>query len=239
MIKIRGLNIFSSDQLLLKNLNLDLIPGQFWAILGNNGYGKTTLLHTISGMQVTTKGHIEVGGRELAELNPLQRAQKMALLPQLMEPGLNCTVKQTVSYGRYPWNKHKIKHKQDQQKTDEALREMQIYHLRNNLVQQISGGELRKVELATILAQDSEIMLLDEPLNHLDIQFRYHLMNVLKKLSEKKLIIIVTHDIQYVKEYCSDVLVLKGDGSYLSGKASAVLTPDTLDDLLGTNIDKN
>lgn len=236
MMKVRSLEISNSKQTLIKNLNLTMSKGEFWAIIGRNGYGKSTLLHTLAGMNPYSQGTIQLQGLSLNSLKPLIRAQKISLLSQLMEPGLNCTVRQTVSYGRYPWQKYKLDFAKDEQKIGEALQSMQISGIQHEMIQQISGGELRKVEIATILAQDAEIMMLDEPLNHLDVAFRIHLMNVLKKLTKKKLIIIVTHDIQYVKNYCSHVLMLTGDGDYKCGKTGTVLNQENLESLLGTKI---
>ena len=115
---------------------------------------------------------------------------------------------------------------------EKALMDMDLQGLQNKNLKKLSGGELRKVDIATILAQNSEIMILDEPLNHLDVAFRYHLMKLLKNLSQKKLIIMVTHDIQYVKEYCSHVLMISNKGKGISGKVSEIMTAENVKNIL-------
>lgn len=239
MIEINNLSINTKESTLISNLNVTFKQGEFWAILGKNGTGKTTLLHTLAGILKYNTGNIKVANTELACLSPLIRAQNIALLSQLMETGLNCTVEQSIAYGRYPWNKFKFDNKIEKSLVDKAIKYMHLDDLRHKSIQEISGGELRKVEIATILAQNSHILLLDEPLNHLDLSFRYVLMKLLKQLSDKKLIIIVTHDIQYVKAYCSNVLFLLNDGKSVYGKTKDMMNKDNINNMLEINLPEN
>ncbi|VAW40938.1 hypothetical protein MNBD_GAMMA01-323 [hydrothermal vent metagenome] len=236
MMEIKNLAIEIAGKTLITDLNIELNPGEFWAILGKNGTGKTTLLHTLAGLLKYNTGSIKINDRELTTFSAISRAQNIALLSQLLEAGLNCTVKQAISYGRYPWHKCTADKHTDQQAIATAINHMQLNELQDSSIQQISGGELRKVEIATILAQDSEIMLLDEPLNHLDMAFRYKLMQLLKQLSDKKLIIIVTHDIQYVQAYCSHVIMLVNDNQTIIGKTKEVINPKNLNTMLGVSL---
>ncbi len=236
MIEIQGLSLKMDEQLLLSNFSMTIEKGQFWAILGKNGAGKTTLLHTLAGLQAYSQGSIKIDGFELKNLEFLSRAQLVSLLPQVQESSLDCSVQQAVSYGRYAWHKNTTPNLEI---ITQALGDMELTSLAKKSILALSGGELRKVELATILAQDSDVMLLDEPLNHLDLAFRYKLMQKLKELSQKKAIIMVTHDIQYVQQYCSHILMFCGESKVFSGKIKDVLTEKNLTKMLGTELPKS
>ncbi len=236
MIEVQGLSLKMDEQLLLSNFSLRIEKGQFWAILGKNGAGKTTLLHTLAGLQAYSQGSIKIDGFELKSLEFLTRAQLVSLLPQVQESSLDCSVQQAVSYGRYAWHKNTTPNLEI---ITQALGDMELTSLAKKSILALSGGELRKVELATILAQDSDVMLLDEPLNHLDLAFRYKLMQKLKELSQKKAIIMVTHDIQYVQQYCSHIIMFCGESKVFSGKIKDVLTKKNLTKMLGTELPKS
>jgi len=231
-MKIKQLSISCHNRLLIDDLNVEMKKGQFWAVLGKNGSGKTTLLETLAGFKPYTVGEIKLNKLELKSYTALFRAQKIAYLSQLLEAGLNCTVQQSVSYGRYPWHLSAEERNHDDEKINRALSAMKLEKLKEQNIQQISGGELRKVEIATLLAQDSDILMLDEPLNHLDMAFRYHLMQLLKKKSKNKLIIMVTHDIQYVQAYCTNVIMLLNNGKTLIGKVEDILTTENVNTML-------
>lgn len=239
MIEISDLTIKNRQSILIPHLNITFKKGEFWAILGKNGTGKTTLLHTLAGLQPYDNGSIKLNNSQLSDIKPMQRAQNIALLSQLLESGLDCSVEQAVSYGRYPWKSIENANKQEMPLINSAIDAMQLGDLRNQSIQQISGGELRKVEIATILAQNSDIFMLDEPLNHLDLAYRYILMNMLKELSSKKLIIMVTHDIQYVKAYCSHVLLISNNGESIHGTVKSTLKKVTMQKMLGINLPEN
>ncbi|HHL31699.1 MAG TPA: ABC transporter ATP-binding protein [Oceanospirillales bacterium] len=236
MIEIKDLSINMNGETLISGLNARLNTGEFWAVLGKNGTGKTTLLHTMAGFLKYQYGSIQINNNELKSLNVLVRAQNISFLPQIFEASLNCTVRQSIAYGRYPWYKSKFLQEQETKAVNDAITAMELNDIQHKSIQQISGGELRKVEIATILAQDSEVMMLDEPLNHLDLSFRFKLMKLLQQLSKNKTVIVVTHDIQYVKEYCSHVIMLFENKQSLIGKVDELMTSDNLNKMLGLSL---
>lgn len=237
MISIQGLVIKNKGKTLINNLNIEFNQGELWAIIGKNGTGKTTLINTIAGFD-QHQGCITINGNKIDALDQISKAQAVSFLPQLLEASLDCSIDQAISYGRYPWHQNQSE-KEDTIAVESAIREMELESVRTKSIQQISGGELRKVEIATVLAQDSEIMILDEPLNHLDLSMRYKLMKHLKKLSVKKTIIIVTHDLQYVQEYCTHVLMLTDGENILAGKVKDIMTSKNLNKALGVPKPKN
>lgn len=243
MIAVDHLSLYHQanhhNRCLISDLTLAFNKGEFWAILGKNGTGKTTLLHTLAGINADEAGSIKIDQHELNTLDVLTRAQKIALLPQTNEPGLNCTVEQSISYGRYPWHKHGNDYEYEKKIIESAINIMELDLIRHSSIQKISGGELRKVEIATILAQNSDCLMLDEPLNHLDLAFRLKLMRELKHLSGNKVIIMITHDIQYVQQFCTNVLMLLDNGQNICGTTAEVMTDKNLNKMFGMTINEN
>ncbi len=232
MISVKKLTLKNQERTLISNLSIDFNQGEFWAIIGKNGTGKTTLLNTLAGFIAYQQGCITIDNQEISTLGSLSKAQQIAFLPQLLEASLDCTVKQSIAYGRYPWHKNSDIKQQDSRIIQRAIQQMQLESIQDKSIQQISGGELRKVEIATVLAQDSKILMLDEPLNHLDISMRYRLMDQLNKLIKNKTIIIVTHDIQYVQQYCTHVLMLQDNTETIFGNVSEIMTNKNLNKYL-------
>ena len=236
MIEIKNLCVKNRDEKLLYDLNLSINKGEFWAVLGKNGTGKTTLIKTLAGFLDYSKGSILINNLEISAYSILSKAQHISYLPQSLESSLNCSIEQSVSYGRYPWHTSKQNTITDKTIIDKAISHMDLTAIKHKNIQQISGGELRKVEIATILAQDSEIMMLDEPLNHLDLSFRFKLMELLKQLSTNKTILMVTHDIQYVLEYCTHALMLIEDKQPIFGEISDIMTVENINKMLGISL---
>ena len=239
MINVSNLTLANAENTLTKNVNVTFSKGEFWAIIGKNGVGKTTLLETIAGFKPIQEGNITLEKNSIESFNALQKAQLLSYLPQLIEPSLNCTIKQSISYGRYPWHKDKKTKENDEQAITNAIYIMNLQSIAHKSIQEISGGELRKVEIATVLAQDTPIILLDEPLNHLDLSYRIQLMQHLKQLSQNKIIIMVTHDIQYVQKYCSHVLMLLDGCQNKQGTINETLTKENLESMLAINLPNN
>jgi iron complex transport system ATP-binding protein len=236
MIEVKNLLLNNDDNKLLCQLSLTINKGEFWAILGKNGTGKTTLLKTLAGFLDFSKGNIMINGQKISDFDILSKAQHISYLSQSLESSLNCSIEESVSYGRYPWHTSKKQINDDTAVTDKALKDMDLYTIKHKNIQQISGGELRKVEIATVLSQDSEIMMLDEPLNHLDLSFRFKLMQLLKQLSTNKTILMVTHDIQYVHEYCTHGIMLIEENQPIFGKISDIMTTENINKMLGLSL---
>lgn len=233
MIQVENLSIQNQDKTLIKNLSIQFNKGEIWAIIGQNGSGKTTLLHTIAGFSPKYGGQIFINSTNIRELSSLKKAQMIALLPQQSEAHLDCSVRQNISYARYAWNKNNLQETTERTLINKALNVMELQHLQDKSVNHISGGEQQRVEIATVIAQNSELILLDEPFNHLDIIFRNRLMQYLQKIQHEKFIIISTHDIHYVEKYCSHVLLLIDDKHILQGKVQDILTATNMQRIFG------
>ncbi|MCX7545640.1 ABC transporter ATP-binding protein [Marinicella gelatinilytica] len=228
MLLVDNITVSLQDRRVINGLSCQFAAGEFWGIIGQNGAGKSTFLQCLAGLLRPEQGQVMVDGVDIHQLDPLSRAQKMAYLMQEQEPSLAFSVAQAVEMGRYPWpddpeNRYRL--------TQQALIDCRIKDLQDRSILKLSGGERRKVELATCLAQHSDYLLLDEPFNHLDVVYQRFLVKKLKTLSREKTVIMVCHDLDVVAQYCSHVLMLLSDDCYLSGDSATMLKPTNLDKL--------
>ncbi|KAA3639280.1 MAG: ABC transporter ATP-binding protein [Proteobacteria bacterium] len=228
MLLADQLSVSLDNRPVLTRLSCQFQMGEFWGIVGQNGAGKSTLLQCMAGLLDPSTGQVWVDDENMHQLDPLSRAQKVAYLMQEQEPSLAFTVQQAVEMGRYPWpdnpeNRQKI--------TRQTLQDCRILNLQDRSILQLSGGERRKVEIATCLAQNSDYLLLDEPFNHLDVVYQRFLVKKLQSLSREKAVVMVCHDIDVVTKYCSHVLMLLGDDCYLSGDSATMLNEANLEEL--------
>ena len=232
MIELAHTEIFQGHNLLINDLSVTFQPGQFWGIIGRNGVGKSTLLNVMAGMSNEYQGKILIDGHSLSSINHRQRAQNISYLFQQQEPCLAFLVEDAISMGRYPWLSS---HSEDLELVKTVIQQCKIKHLQGRSITQLSGGERKKVEIATCLVQKAHHLLLDEPLNHLDVVYQQHIMNVFKAYSQQNTVIMVCHDLQAVQKYCSHVLMLLSNDCYLQGTSATILTAENLQRLFDDN----
>lgn len=200
---------------MIKNLSFSLEHGDFLVVLGRNGVGKTTLLRAISG-RISYDGCVEYNG---VSFRTLARSE-IAKIVGVVEQNINLVpfrVYEVVCLGRLPYSKMFSWERKDFEIVEDAMKKVGIWHLRNRLITEISAGELQKVMIAKVLAQDAKVLLLDEPTSHLDLESKFVTMEILKRLcKEGRIVIAVFHDI-YLAKFATHVLFV-GE-NYLFGKA--------------------
>ncbi|MBO5525976.1 MAG: ABC transporter ATP-binding protein [Clostridia bacterium] len=181
-------------------------------LFGKNGSGKTTLLHALTGA-IACEGNLLLDGVELTSLTPLKRARYVSLLPQIL-PSPDLLVKDAVAMGRFPYGAPSA---EDKSRIDEIMQTLGIACLSERVASSLSGGERQKVFLAMLLAQDTPVVLLDEPTTYMDISFRETFFSVLNQLKEKrKTVLFVTHDLTSANE-ADRVLLLDGGALAFDG----------------------
>lgn len=211
-------------------LNLDFKKGSFTAIAGPNGSGKSTLLKYLIKELKTSKGHIEINNFDVCNLSQNQLAETLSFVAQNTKNDYEFTVRELVQMGRFC---HKDEHSSSQI-VDYSLQQVGIQHLQNCLITQISGGELQLAMLARAICQQSDIMVLDEPINNLDPNHEIKLLNLLSDLKNQgKTIICVLHDLNAILNYCDQCIIIK-DGTVLAGgKTDNVLTEKNIKEAFG------
>ena len=235
VLQAEGLDAGNDGRVLCWGLDLAPRPGECWGILGRNGSGKTTLLHTLAGLRPALAGRVLLDGRPLASLRRRRIARRLGLLPQEDVTPFPSTVLESVLAGFHPhlslWA---FEGPAEHARAREALATVDLAGLEGRTLDTLSGGERRRVALATLLVQDPAVMLLDEPTNHLDL---HHQVTVLETLRERvragRTAIMVLHDLNLAARYCDRFLFLPGDGTWEAGPGDAVLKEATLSRLFG------
>lgn len=231
-----GVTVTVAGRTLVTELELAVQPGEFVALLGPNGVGKTLTLLTLAGLREPAGGKIELGGQPVDDLTRGQIARALGMLLQHQADPFPTTALETALLGRHAQTG--IWHWQSAGDIDAARRSLEVMDLgglEDRAAGTLSGGERRRLALATLLTQDPVAMLLDEPLNHLDPQHRFMVLDCLATLcNQGKAIIASLHDPMLAARYASHALLLHGDGRWDFGSAADMLTVDKLETLYQT-----
>lgn len=231
LLTVAGLEIHSPEKRLCGPLSFTLNPGDRLGILGQNGTGKTTLLHTLMGLQPVRQGRVQIGPRPLDDWRGQQLAQQIGILFQAVPDEMPATVYEAVMLGRLPYARHwQWENDEDHTIVQQALRTMELDHLSSRDINHLSGGERQRMAIAALIAQRPRILLLDEPSNHLDISFQIKALRHLAETvtGQDRAMIMATHDINLAARFCNRILLLRADGKHLLGSAGAVLDADHL-----------
>jgi len=203
-----GYNKNDLKHALTKGFTTSVFPGERIAIMGLNGCGKSTLLRSITGILPLLNGSIQINDKEIGQLTRRERAQIMAtVFTSYNDPG-QLTVNEMVTFGRYPYtNRFNKLSERDLLLIENTLEVAKIGHLRNRIVGELSDGERQKVMMAVAIAQDTPLLILDEPASHLDIRNKALMMNLIKNLGEEqqKTILFSTHDVGLTLKIASRV----------------------------------
>jgi iron complex transport system ATP-binding protein len=193
----------------LSGVSLDVRGGEVAVVMGRNGAGKSTLLDIVAGLRQPSGGLVRIDGRPAAEWDPRARARLVAHLPQAVRPDLPFLAGELVLMGRYPHTDRWFESDDDRQAVERAMRRTDCWELRDRLVQTLSGGERQRVLLAACFAQSPQLLLLDEPSTHLDIDQQLHCFSLLREESARGVACLaVTHDLNLALTYATRIIVL-------------------------------
>jgi len=232
IIEVKNLSFAYSRQVVLKDLSFAINQGIFLAIAGPNGAGKTTLLNLLCGLLKPNTGTIKIDAEDIASYSTRKLARKIAVVRQEFVPVFDFTVEETVSMARTPYlGTFGFESQADKILVREALQLTDTERFSDRPIGHLSGGERQRVFIARALAQDTPILLLDEPTSFLDIKHQVDIYDLLKsaQLEKSKTIIAVTHDLNLANQYCDDALLLGSDCSYVIGKTTEVLSANRIE----------
>lgn len=234
ILSSRGLDVRIGLHQVCLNLNLDLPPGSRLAILGRNGAGKSTLLTTLAALRPASAGELCLMGHSPAAWGPRRSAQLRGWLGQHQEDAFASRVLETVLSGRHPHLEHWAwESASDLEIAHQALRDCGLEGLAERELHSLSGGERQRVAIATLLAQQPKLYLLDEPLTHLDLNYQISMLELFSRRvqTEGSALVMVLHDPSLALRYADQALLLFGDSRHLYGPARQLLTPATLSEL--------
>lgn len=200
------------EKVVLQDVSFQVKKGEYVALIGSNGTGKSTLIKCVSGLLPLTGGEIEICGKNSRKLKARERAQMVAVVPQSYYVDYDFTVEDIVMMGRNPYID--FRHRESQEDREIAERAMKLTKkdmFRNRLYNQLSGGERQRVILARAITQQPDIILLDEPTSALDLHHQIEVMELIRQLNEKEHITVlaVPHDINLASRFCSRIVILK------------------------------
>lgn len=242
LIKVEDLTVYYEKRLALQAVNFEVKKGQILGVIGPNGAGKTTLIRAMSGVIHPGQGEILINGRSLRLLNPIERARLLAVVPQARSLPPAFTAWETVLIGRTPYlNWFGQTSPIDDDDAREAMRQTDTLDLAERYVGDLSGGEQQRLLLARALAQDAPILLLDEPITHLDLQYQVHFLELVKKLVSKKGLtaVIALHDLNMVARYTNTTLLLVKGEQKAFGTTKTVLKDKLLSESFQLEIESH
>jgi iron complex transport system ATP-binding protein len=219
---------------LVSDLRFELRAGRMLAVLGRNGSGKSSTLHALAGLREST-GIVRVRGRVLAEWPRRELARTVGLLPQLVEDPFPTTALEAVLVGRHPhidfWAWEDAG---DREYARRALAAVDLAGFEARDIGTLSGGERRRLSIATVLAQDPAVFLLDEPIHQLDPQHQLQVLRLFRELADAgRTVIVSLHDVGHAARFADEVLLLFGDGRWEYGECAATLNERSIGQLYG------
>jgi len=231
MLSIEHLSVAYGARQVLHDVSLSVQAGEVLALIGPNGSGKSTLIRAVSGVVPIESGNVQVDGRALADLSTMERARYLAVVPQARNVPPAFSVYETILLGRTPylgWLGRAGEH--DHERVRYALEHTQLTPLAERMVGELSGGEQQLVLLGRALAQDTPVLLLDEPTTHLDLQHQERLIHLVRELALGRhlAVLMVLHDLNLASLYADRVSLLVEGEIQGTGTPSDVLTEATL-----------
>ncbi|NML14927.1 ABC transporter ATP-binding protein [Azohydromonas caseinilytica] len=240
LLEAQGLALRAGERTLLANFDLRIEPGQCWALLGPNGSGKSTLLHTLAGLRPAQGGQVRLEGRPLAQWPPLEAARRRGLLPQQLHDAFAAPVLDVVLTGRHPhlprWG---WEGEDDRRIARAALAAVDLYGFEARDVRGLSGGERQRVGIAALLAQAPRLLMLDEPLAHLDLPHQVAVLAHLRALAqrEERAVLLSIHDLNLAHRFATHALLLGRPGvAPRAGAADAVMSAAALSEAFGHRV---
>ncbi|WP_025563006.1 ATP-binding cassette domain-containing protein [Psychromonas sp. SP041] len=229
MIKINGLSKKYDDKFVVKNASVLFPQGQVTSIIGPNGAGKSTLLSMASRLTDSDAGDVIIAEIPLNQWESKDLAKRLAVLRQSNNVNMRFTVRELVSFGRFPYSQGRLT-TEDNDIIDQALKQLDIKHIESRFIDQLSGGQRQMAFIAMVVAQDTDYIFLDEPLNNLDIKHSVDIMNTLKKLAHEfnKAVVIVIHDINFASCYSDNIIAMKQGEVVKTGKTVEVIDEKVL-----------
>jgi iron complex transport system ATP-binding protein len=233
MITLQDIKLNYGKREILRGLDTTFADGRITAVMGPNGCGKTTLLRIIGGLLEPTAGQVFIDGQKVGDYTAKALAQKVAFVRQHSQTDFDFSAFETVLMGRNPYQ-HRLQNEsqEDWDIVERCMKQTGTWHLRFAKPAQMSGGELQRVMIARALAQQTPVLLMDEPVSNLDIAHQIDIMRLLKN-AEGKTTLIVIHDLNLALQFCDDLLLLHDGNSLYHGPIAEGLTTDNIKTVYG------
>lgn len=237
MIQVKEITKFFGKKPVVQDVSVDIVSGKITSFIGPNGAGKSTLLSMVSRLLNADTGEVLLDKADVRRWKSDDFAKRVSILKQSNFMNVRLTIRELVSFGRFPYSKGNLK-PEDEEKVDEAIRYMNLEDMQQNYLDELSGGQRQRAFIAMVIAQDTEYILLDEPLNNLDMKHSVQIMKILRKLVDElgKTVVIVLHDINFASVYSDNIVALKDGRVVKNGPTNDIINSDALKEIYDMDI---
>ncbi|WP_026695179.1 ABC transporter ATP-binding protein [Peribacillus kribbensis] len=229
MITVENLSKKYGNKFVVEDVSFQIQKGKITSFIGPNGAGKSTVLSMMSRLLSKDSGEVRIDGKEVGSCNTNELARKLSILKQSNSINVRLTVRELVAFGRFPYSKGRLT-KEDWSFVDMAIAYMELEEIQHQFMDRLSGGQQQRAYIAMVIAQDTDYILLDEPLNNLDMKHSVQIMKVLRRLTRElgKTVVIVIHDINFASCYSDEIVALKNGRVIQSGPVHSIIDPGVL-----------
>lgn len=237
MISVRELTKFYGKKAVVEDVNVDIRRGKITSFIGPNGAGKSTLLSMVSRLLDADTGEVLVDKSDAKKMNSNEFSKRVSILKQSNFMNVRLTIRELVSFGRYPYSKGRLT-AEDLRIVNQALDYMELGDMQHRYLDELSGGQRQRAFISMVIAQDTDYILLDEPLNNLDMKHSVQIMKILRRLVDElgKTVVIVLHDINFASVYSDRIVALKDGKVVKDGPTNDIITSDSLKDIYDMDI---
>lgn len=238
ILEVENLHFSYGNNEVLRGISFSIERPTIFGIIGANGSGKTTLIKNISGYLRSDSGIVKIFGKEIERYTRKERAQIMGYVPQDIPFDFDFTAYDIVMMGRLPYlGRFQRESSKDRDIVKKAMVTTDTWDFREKTLRELSGGERQRVYIARALAQEAKILLMDEPVAHLDIRYQLEILSIVRDLVKKGITcIIVLHDINLASLFCDDVLILKRGKVLVKGKPEDVIREDIIKEAFNIDV---
>lgn len=236
-VAVKNLDVTFPTRHAVRNVSFNAPAGKVTALIGPNGAGKSTALSAMAGL-VASRGEVRVGGVDVASISTTERAQLLSLVPQNTDLRIGFSARDVVSMGRYPHRgRFAVETEADRQATEDALRAINALDIADQPVNELSGGQQQLIHIGRALAQDTNVVLLDEPVSALDLRHQVEVLQLLRmRAAQGTTVIVVLHDLNHVARWCDFAVLMEQGELAVEGSVNEVLQPSILSRVYGLPI---
>lgn len=232
MIEVKNISKKYGSKAVVNNVSFQIKRGKITSFIGPNGAGKSTVLGMMSRLLKKDSGEVFIDGKEISKWDTKELSKVMGILKQSNHLNVRLTIRDLVAFGRFPHSQGNLT-AEDQIKIDEALAYMQLEDIQHKFLDELSGGQRQRAFIGMVLAQDTDYIFLDEPLNNLDMKHSVQIMKMLRRITDElgKTVVIVIHDINFASCYSDEIIALQDGEIAVTGTVNEIMQASTLSKL--------
>ncbi|MGG0665170.1 ATP-binding cassette domain-containing protein [Viridibacillus arvi] len=237
MIQVKEISKLFGKKVVVDKVSVDIQRGKITSFIGPNGAGKSTLLSMVSRLLDADTGDVLLDSSDVKKLKSNDFAKRVSILKQSNYMNVRLTIRELVSFGRFPYSRGRL-NEEDIKMIDQAIEYMNLEEIQYDFLDELSGGQRQRAFIAMVIAQDTEYILLDEPLNNLDMKHSVQIMKILRKLVDDlgKTVVIVLHDINFASVYSDRIVALKDGRIVKDGPTNDIINSESLKEIYDMDI---